>query len=163
VFLCSCRTNEDFWDTWSPKDSPVPGIIRHGLRLDFVSQPPTTSVSSPVHRTRPRLPPYERILKSLFDLLNSAADQVPHGRLYLRTLQLLNKVLQQGSPMSDRTLLAQPIMVSNSTRGVNRPPQEAPRVGPPPLAPCRESLPQLPFTSFMLGNYQVHPPSKIIF
>jgi hypothetical protein len=39
----------DLWDTWSPKDSPVPGIIRHDLRLDFVSQPPTTSVPSPVH------------------------------------------------------------------------------------------------------------------
>jgi hypothetical protein len=39
----------DFWDTWCPKDLPVPGIIRHGLRLDFVSQPPTTSVPSPVH------------------------------------------------------------------------------------------------------------------
>jgi hypothetical protein len=31
-----------------PKDSPVPCIIRHGLRLDFVSQPHTTSVPSPV-------------------------------------------------------------------------------------------------------------------
>jgi hypothetical protein len=39
----------DFWDTWCPKDLPVPGIIRHGLHLDFVSQPPTTSVPSPVH------------------------------------------------------------------------------------------------------------------
>jgi hypothetical protein len=47
--------------------------------------------------------------------------------------------------MSDRTLLAQPSMVSNSTRVVDRPPQEAPRVGPPPLAPYRESLQQLPF------------------
>jgi hypothetical protein len=51
----------------------------------------------------------------------------------------------QGSPMSDHTLLARPSMVSNSTRVVDRPPQEAPRVGPPPLAPYRESLPQLPF------------------
>jgi hypothetical protein len=38
----------DFWDTWCPKDSPVPGIICHGLRLDFVSQPPSTSIPSPV-------------------------------------------------------------------------------------------------------------------
>jgi hypothetical protein len=51
----------------------------------------------------------------------------------------------QGSPMSDRTLLAQPSMVSNSTRVIDRPPQEAPRVGSPPLAPIRASLPQLPF------------------
>jgi hypothetical protein len=47
--------------------------------------------------------------------------------------------------MSDRTLLAQPSMISNSTRIVDRPPQEAPRVGSPPLAPFRVSLPQLPF------------------
>jgi hypothetical protein len=33
----------------------------------------------------------------------------------------------QGSPMSDRTLLTQPSMVSNSTRVVDRPPQEAPQ------------------------------------
>jgi hypothetical protein len=32
----------------------------------------------------------------------------------------------QGSPMSDHTLLAQPSMVPNSTRVVDRPPQEAP-------------------------------------
>jgi hypothetical protein len=51
----------------------------------------------------------------------------------------------QGSPLSDRTLLAQPSMVPNSTRVVDSPPQEAPRVGSPPLAPFRESLPQLPF------------------
>jgi hypothetical protein len=38
----------DFWATWCPKDSPVLGIIQHGLRLDFVSQPPTTSNPSPV-------------------------------------------------------------------------------------------------------------------
>jgi hypothetical protein len=38
-----------FWDTWCPKDLPVPCIIRLGLRLDFVSQPPTTLVPSPVH------------------------------------------------------------------------------------------------------------------
>jgi hypothetical protein len=47
--------------------------------------------------------------------------------------------------MSDRTLLVQPSMVLNSTRVVDRPPQEAPRVGSPPLAPFRESLPQRPF------------------
>jgi hypothetical protein len=51
----------------------------------------------------------------------------------------------QGSPMSDRPLLAQPSMVSNSTRVVDSPPKEAPRVGSPPLAPFRESLPQLAF------------------
>jgi hypothetical protein len=58
----------------------------------------------------------------------------------------------QGLPISDRTLLAQPSMVPNSTRVVpnstrvvNSPPQEAPRVGSPPLASFRESLPQLPF------------------
>jgi hypothetical protein len=43
--------------------------------------------------------------------------------------------------MSDCTLLAQPSMVPNSTRVVDRPP----RVRPPPLAPYWESLPQLPF------------------
>jgi hypothetical protein len=35
----------------------------------------------------------------------------------------------QGSPMSDRTLLAQPSMVPNSTRVVDRPPKEAPLSG----------------------------------
>jgi hypothetical protein len=50
----------------------------------------------------------------------------------------------QGSLMSDRPLLAQPSMVSNSTI-VDRPPKEAPQVGSPPLTPFRESLPQLPF------------------
>jgi hypothetical protein len=49
----------------------------------------------------------------------------------------------QGSPISDRTLLAQPSMVPNSASVVDRPAQEAPRVGSPPLAPFRESLPQL--------------------
>jgi hypothetical protein len=44
-----------------------------------------------------------------------------------------------------RTLLAQPSLVSNSTRVVDRPPQEAPWVGSPPLAPFRASLPQLLF------------------
>jgi hypothetical protein len=31
------------------KIGPVPGIIRHSLRLEIVSQPPRTSVPSPVH------------------------------------------------------------------------------------------------------------------
>jgi hypothetical protein len=39
----------------------------------------------------------------------------------------------QGSRMSDRPLLAQPSMVSNSTRVVDRPPQETPRVGLSPF------------------------------
>jgi hypothetical protein len=46
---------------------------------------------------------------------------------------------RQRLPMSDRTLLVQPSMVPNSTR------LPTPRVGSPPLAPFRGSLPQLPF------------------
>jgi hypothetical protein len=33
----------------------------------------------------------------------------------------------------------------HGSQHVDRPPQEAPRVGSPPLAPFRDSLPQLPF------------------
>jgi hypothetical protein len=54
---------------------------------------------------------------------------------------VLNKVMTD----KVRTLFAQPSMVFNSTRVVDRPPQETPRVGSPPLAPFRASLPQLPF------------------
>jgi hypothetical protein len=60
----------------------------------------------------------------------------------------------QGLPLSDRPLLAQHSMVSNSPRVIEGPPQETLRVGSPPMAPYAcygEGLPQLPW--FIEGSH----------
>ena len=42
------RHYADFWDNWCPPGSPVPNMMRYGVKLDFKHLPPTTRAPNPV-------------------------------------------------------------------------------------------------------------------
>ena len=57
----------DFWDRWCPAGSPVPDMIRYGVKLDFSHLPPTTQFPNPVQP--PRDPAKALALRSEVQLL----------------------------------------------------------------------------------------------
>jgi hypothetical protein len=112
----------DFCDTWCPKDSPVPGIIRHGLRLDFVSQPPTTSVPSPVQilpQDSAKASALRAEVKSLQDKMTIFHIDNPGPGFFSHIFVVPQKQMGFWRLINDLSLPVKPVLTGSSTQDGN--------------------------------------------